>query len=243
MPSSGIISSTGLRFSMDILEPKDTEFPARRRGFLIWFALQQDPILNENSTTAYQLDSSRVQQISRKRKKGKPPPPKKKKSKTGGNCKCSLCQLWGCRNWQSWFQLILTARASIFKFWLAILNTGRSIWTKPLISGNFWRCEITALICSFWESEILTQFLSIDLLSDRIKIKFPARNLIFRQKSMDCLPSSNSVTYSNSGNHFTDMGLRRYSKGRAYGWVRRVRKPHLAAVFDGFRLEKSDEFF
>jgi len=197
------------------------------------FALQQDPILNEILLPGLiQLDSSSIAANF-----------SEAKQTLTATVNFPFVNFGGAEIDSLGIQLNSDSSRFDFKFGFASLNTGPIDMDKTLISGNLEDARLLLDLQFFEKSEILTQISSqIDLLSDRIKIKFLPENLILDKKAWT-VPSSNSLTYSNQEITFTDMVFTADTqKVELTDELDAFEKPHLAAVFDGFRLENLTSF-
>ena len=130
-----------------------------------------------------------------------------------------------------------------FEFGFAALNTGPIAMDKMLISGDLEDARLMLDVQFFEETDILTQVSSqIDLLPDSVIIKFLPENLIL-DKTAWTVPSSNSLVYSNREITFTDMLFTATNQRiELTDKLDSLEKPHIAALFDGFKLENLTSF-
>jgi translocation and assembly module TamB len=192
------------------------------------FALQQDPILNEILLPGLiQLDSSSI----------------KVNFFEAEKTLSANVNFGGAEIDSLGIQINSDSSRFDFKFGFSALNTGPIDMDKTLISGNLDNARLLLDLQFFEKSEILTQISSqIDLLSDSVKIKVLPENLIL-DKKVWTVPSSNSLTYSNQEITFTDMLFTADNqKVELTDELESLEKPHIAAVFDGFRLENLTSF-
>ena len=197
------------------------------------FALQQDPILNEILLPGLiQLDSSSIKINFFEAEKT-----------LSANVNFPFVNFGGAEIDSLGIQINSDSSRFDFEFGFAALNTGPIDMDKTLISGNLEDARLFLDLQFFEKSEILTQISSqIDLLSDGVQVKFLPENLIL-DKTKWTVPSSNSLTYSNQEINFTDMLFTADNqKVELTDQLDSLEKPHVAAVFDGFRLENLMSF-
>lgn len=125
-----------------------------------------------------------------------------------------------------------------FSLGFAQLNTGPIAIDRTRISGDLDDSKLLLDMQFYEKEEILSQISSqIDFLSDSVSVKFLPDNLILNKVKWN-IPTSNSLTYSNQEITLTDMEFTsRNQKVLLTDELDSLAKPHLAAIFDGFRLE------
>ncbi|MFT7205050.1 MAG: translocation and assembly module TamB, partial [Algoriphagus sp.] len=197
------------------------------------FALQQDPILNEILLPGLiQLDSSSIKINFFEAEKT-----------LSANVNFPYVNFGGAEIDSLGIQINSDSSGFEFEFGFAALNTGPIDMDKTLIFGNLEDARLLLDLQFFEKSEILTQISSqIDLLSDGVQVKFLPENLIL-DKTTWTVPSSNSLTYSNQEITFTDMLFTaKNQKVELTDKLDSLEKPHIAAVFNGFRLKNLMSF-
>lgn len=196
-------------------------------------ALRQDPLLNEILLPGLvQLDSSSIKANF-----------SEAEQTLNANVNFPFINFGGAEIDSLGIQINSDSSRFDFEFGFAALNTGRIAMDRTLISGDLDDARLLLDVQFFEKSEILTHISSqIDLLSDSVQLKFLPENLIL-DKTAWTVPGSNSLVYSNREINFTDMVFTANNqKVELTDELESLEKPHIAAVFDGFRLENLTSF-
>jgi hypothetical protein len=197
------------------------------------FAFQQDPTLNEILLPGLiQLDSSSIKVDF-----------SEAKQTLRANVNFPFVNFGGTEIDSLGVQINSDSLRFDFKFGFASLNTGPIDMERTIISGTLEDTKLLLDLQFFEKSEILTQIASqIDLLPDGIQVKFLPESLIL-DKTAWTVPSSNSLLYSNQEITLTDMLFTANNQKIVLtDKLDALEQPHIAAVFDGFRLKNLTSF-
>ncbi len=130
-----------------------------------------------------------------------------------------------------------------FSLGFTALNTGPVAIDRTRISGKLDEALLLFDLQFYDQQEILTQISTeIEFLPDSVIIKFLSDNLILDKTKWD-IPASNNLIYSNQEISLRDMEFTsRNQQVRLTDDLDSLAKPHLAAVFQGFKLENLTSF-